>query len=68
LPFAYAYSPVYATHFVVALCFYTLTAASFNQLRTRFEEQLQQLVEEKTADAKALLTQLQFLATHDTLT
>ena len=68
LPFAYSYSPVYATHFVVALCFYTLTAAAFNQLRTRFEEQLQQRVEEKTADAKALLTQLQFLATHDTVT
>ncbi len=68
LPFAYNYSPVYATHFVVALCFYTLTAAAFNQLRTRFEEHLQQRVEEKTADAKALLTQLQFLAGHDTTT
>ena len=38
LPFAYPYDPVFATHFVVALCFYTLAAAAFNQLRTRFEE------------------------------
>lgn len=68
LPFAYAYPPGYATHFVVALCFYTLTAAAFNQLRTRFEEHLQKRVDEKTADAKALLSQLQFLATHDTVT
>ena len=68
LPFAYAYSPEYSTHFVVALCFYTLTAAAFNQLRTRFEEHLQKRVEEKTADAKALLSQLQFLASHDTVT
>jgi diguanylate cyclase (GGDEF)-like protein len=68
LPFAYSYSPVFATHFVLALCFYTLTAAAFNQLRTRFEEHLQQRVEEKTADAKALLAQLQYLASHDTVT
>jgi diguanylate cyclase (GGDEF)-like protein len=68
LPFAYVYTPVFATHFVLALCFYTLTAAAFNQLRTRFEEHLQQRVAEKTADAKALLTQLQFVATHDTVT
>ena len=68
LSFAYAYSPVYATHFVIALCFYTLAAAAYNQMRTRFEEHLQQRVEEKTADARALLAQLQFLATHDALT
>ena len=68
LPFAYSYSSVYATHFVVALCFYTLTAAAFNQLRTRFEEHLQRRVEQKTADAKALLSELQYLATHDTAT
>lgn len=68
LSFAYPYSREFAIHFVLALCFYTLTAAAFNQLRTRFEEQLQQRVEEKTAHSKALLEQLQFLATHDTLT
>jgi diguanylate cyclase len=68
LPFAYPYSREFSTHFVLALCFYTLTAAAFNQLRTRFEEQLQQRVDEKTADSKALLEQLQFLATHDALT
>ncbi len=68
LPFAYAYSGEFSAHFVLALCFYTLTAAAFNQLRTRFEEQLQQRVEQKTADSKALLEQMQYLATHDALT
>ena len=68
LAFAYPYPAVFSTHLVLALCFYTLVAAAFNLLRTRFEEQLQQRVEEKTADAKALLAELQYLATHDALT
>jgi diguanylate cyclase (GGDEF)-like protein len=68
LSFAYPYSREFSIHFVLALCFYTLMAAAFNQLRTRFEEQLQQRVEEKTSDSKALLEQLQYLATHDALT
>jgi len=68
LGFAYRYTDEYSTHFVLALCFYSLTAAAFNHLRTRFEEQLQQRVEQKTADSKTLLEQLQFLATHDALT
>jgi diguanylate cyclase (GGDEF)-like protein len=68
IAFAHLYGPVFSTHLVLALCFYTLVAAAFNLLRTRFEEQLQQRVEEKTADAKALLGQLQYLATHDALT
>jgi diguanylate cyclase len=68
LRFAYRYSDEYATHFILALCFYSLTAAAFNQLRTRFEEQLQQRVEQKTVDSKVLLERLQFLATHDGLT
>jgi diguanylate cyclase len=68
LGFAYHYSDEYATHFLLALCFYALTAAAINQLRTRFEEQLQQRVEQKTADSTALLEKLQFLATHDVLT
>ncbi|TRZ65384.1 MAG: GGDEF domain-containing protein [Rhodocyclaceae bacterium] len=68
LPFSYRYSPTVAGHFLLSLGFYTLVAAAFNHLRTRFEEKLQERVEEKTADAKALLQQLQFLATHDPLT
>lgn len=68
LSFSYRYSPTVAAHFLLALCFYTLVAAAFNNLRTRFEEKLQGRVEEKTADARALLQQLQFLATHDPLT
>jgi len=68
LPFSYRHSPTVAGHFLLSLGFYTLVAAAFNNLRTRFEEKLQQRVEEKTADAKALLHQLQFLATHDPLT
>ena len=65
---AYAYSPIVATHFLLSLCFYTFMAANFNLLRSRFEETLQQRVQEKTADAKGLLTQMQFLATHDSVT
>ena len=68
LSFSYKYSPIMATHFLLSLGFYTLLAAAFNQLRSRFEEQLQTRVDEKTADAKALLSQLQYLATHDALT
>lgn len=68
LSYAYPYPPEFALHFVFALCFYTLAAAAFNQLRTRFEEQLQQRVEEKTSHSKALLEELQYLATHDALT
>lgn len=68
LDFSYKYTPVVAFQFLLSLFFYTLVAAAFNQLRSRFEEQLQQRVDEETAAAKALLNEKQFLATHDTLT
>lgn len=68
LGWAYQHSPVVATQFLLSFVFYTLVAAAFNRARSRFEEQLQQRVDEKTADAKALLSQLQYLATHDSLT
>lgn len=66
--FAYRYTADYATHFTLSLFFYTLVASAFNLLRSRFEQKLQARVLEKTAAAKAYLGQLEFLATHDTLT
>lgn len=68
LDWAYQHTTVVAVQFVLSFVFYTLVAAAFNQARGRFEEQLQRRVDEKTADAKALLTRLQYLATHDSLT
>ncbi len=67
-PLVYNYNPVVQVHFLISLCFYTLLAANFNLLRSRFEDKLAQRVEEKTADAKNLLLQMQYLATHDELT
>ncbi len=68
LPGRYRHSPTVAVQLLLALGFYTLVAAAFNRLRTRFEEQLQQRVDEETAATKTLLAQLQYQATHDTLT
>ncbi len=68
LPLAYPYSATYAIQFLLALLFYTVTAAAFSQLRARFEQQLQQRVEEKSANTQHLLQQLQHQATHDPLT
>lgn len=68
LSWAYQHSTVVATQFVLSFVFYTLVAAAFNRARSRFEEKLQQRVDEKTADAKALLAQMEYLATHDTHT
>ncbi|MDT8990196.1 bifunctional diguanylate cyclase/phosphodiesterase [Curvibacter sp. APW13] len=68
LPWAHQHSSVVATQFVLSFVFYTLVAAAFNRARSQFEDKLQQRVEEKTADAKALLAQMEYLATHDTLT
>lgn len=65
---AYQYSPMVTLQFLLSLCFYTVLAANINLLRSRFEETLQKRVQEKTADAKGLLSQMQFLATHDTIT
>ena len=68
LPFAFRHQSTIAIHFLLSLSFYTIVAAAFNQLRSRFEQKLQQRVDEKTADAQVLLAELQFLATHDALT
>lgn len=65
---AYQYSPTVMVQFLLSLCFYTVLAANINLLRSRFEEKLQKRVLEKTADATGLLSQMQFLATHDTVT
>jgi diguanylate cyclase (GGDEF)-like protein len=68
IPFAYAFPVDVQRLFLISLVFYTVLAAAFNQLRSRFEELLQQRVEERTASAKALLSEKQFLATHDSTT
>jgi len=67
-PYFYQYSPVVSSQFIFSLFFYTLVAAAFNHLRSRFEDQLQKQVLVKTADSQKLLNQLQFLANHDKLT
>lgn len=67
-PVSYHYSPVVSAQYLLSLAFYTLVAANFNLLRSQFEEKLQARVLEKTADAKGLLNQMQFLATHDNIT
>ena len=68
LPWAHAYPAGYTPQFALALACYTLIAAACNQMRNRFEQQVQMRVAEKTADSRALLEQSQFLATHDALT
>jgi diguanylate cyclase (GGDEF)-like protein len=68
LPLAYQYPPHTPLHFVMSLAFYTLLAANFNLLRSRFEDKLTQRVAARTADAQTLLAQMQYLATHDQTT
>ncbi len=65
LPFAYQFTPVVMIQFIISVVFYSLIAAAFNHLRSRFEEQLQKQVLIKTLDATELLNQLQFNATHN---
>ena len=67
-PHAHQFSGVVSSQFLISLGFYTLIAAAFNHLRSRFEEQLQKQVSAKTADATELLNQLQFNASHNPLT
>ncbi|MFM1908363.1 MAG: hypothetical protein RLZZ591_2040 [Pseudomonadota bacterium] len=64
LPHAYRYTPVVTLHFLLSLGFYTLVAASFNHVRSRFERQLQQGKEQAEA---AHLAKSRFLAaaSHD---
>ena len=61
---AHHYSPVVATHFLLSLAFYTLVAAAFNHVRSRFEEQLRKRKEDAEA---ADLAKSRFLAaaSHD---
>ncbi|TDK63489.1 putative bifunctional diguanylate cyclase/phosphodiesterase [Sapientia aquatica] len=68
VPHARHYSNAVISQFMLALCCYTIVAASFNTSRTKFAEQLQRQVTLKTADATQLLKQLQFVATHDMVT
>lgn len=62
LAWAYQHSAEVATQFVLSFLFYSLVAAAFNRARNRFEEKLQQRVEEKTVAATELLRQVQDLA------
>jgi len=64
LPLAHNYSPVVITHFLLSLCFYTVVAAAFNHVRSRFEAQLQQ---RKAQAEAAYLAKSRFLAaaSHD---
>ncbi len=50
---AYQFSSVISAHFLLSLTFYTLVAAAFNQVRSRFEAQLHQRKEEAEAASQA---------------
>ncbi len=50
---AYVYSPVVRTQFVLSLGFYTLVAAAFNHVRSRYEAQLQKRQDEAVAAYQA---------------
>jgi signal transduction histidine kinase/ActR/RegA family two-component response regulator len=50
---AYVYSPVVRTQFVLSLGFYTLVAAAFNHVRSRYEAQMQQRQDEAVAAYQA---------------
>jgi signal transduction histidine kinase/ActR/RegA family two-component response regulator len=64
LPFAYPYSAVVRTHFLLSMGFYVLIAAAFNHARSRFEMALHQRKNEAEA---ASLAKSRFLAaaSHD---
>ena len=66
--FGFEYSTTYAIHYLELLCGFTVVAAGFNLLRTRFEERLQTRVAEETAVARSYLEQIQYQASHDVLT
>lgn len=68
LGIGFDYSQTYAIHYLELLCGFTVVAAGFNLLRTRFEERLQVRVAEETEVAKSYLTQIQYQASHDVLT
>lgn len=64
LPTAYPFSALVSAHFLLFLSFYTLVAAAFNHVRSRYEAQLQQRKDEAEA---ASLAKSRFLAaaSHD---
>ena len=64
LGWTYHYTPVAGTHFVLSLGFYTVVAAAFNHVRSRYEAQLAQGKEDAEA---ASLAKSRFLAaaSHD---
>jgi signal transduction histidine kinase/ActR/RegA family two-component response regulator len=53
LPFAYPYTPVVRTHFLLSMGFYLLIAAAFNHARSRFERALHQRKDEAEAASQA---------------
>lgn len=67
-PALHQYNATQILLFLASLLFYTVIASSFNLLRTRFEERLNEEVKRRTAEAEAYLAELQYLATHDELT
>lgn len=64
VPFAHVYTPVTTLHFLLALGFYTLVAASFNHVRSRFERQLQ-LGKEEAEAAHVAKSRFLAAASHD---
>ena len=64
LAWAYHYTPVAGTHFVLSLAFYILVAAAFNHVRSRYETQL---ALDKAQAEEASLAKSRFLAaaSHD---
>lgn len=64
LDFAYPYSTVQATHFTLALSFYTGIAAAFSHIRTRYAEQLQQAKERAEQDV-VIKSRFLAAASHD---
>jgi signal transduction histidine kinase/CheY-like chemotaxis protein len=53
LPYAFAYTPVVRTHFLLSMGFYLLIAAAFNHARSRFEHALHLRKNEAEAASQA---------------
>ncbi|MBT0570314.1 EAL domain-containing protein [Curvibacter sp. CHRR-16] len=68
LPYIHRYPEGYGWHYCASLICYTAIAAGFNLLRARFEERLQQKVEERTKTAHTYMEQLEYQARHDVVT
>lgn len=68
IPGSHVFSEEYGNQLIAALTFYSVIAAAFNLVRSRFEERLHAKVQENTAKAQEYLDRLQFLALHDQVT